>query len=327
MPDYYVHDLSPHILKFTDSLALHWYGLAYVLGFYLCYLVVLSLSRRGLCEVQPAAVADFITYTAIFGVVLGGRLGYMLLYSWESFSREPWNLLLIFQGGMSSHGGIAGVALFLLWYARKYKISWTGLGDALVAGAPLGILTGRLANFINGELFGRATDVSWAVRFPTEIHHLDFQTRYYQQHGADFPYLSYPQHSHEILAKVGAESGGDTGAFEQLLTPRHPSQLYEALGEGLLLCAVLYFLRVRFPRLRTGIITGIFFVLYALIRIALEEFREPDSGAEMIMGLTRGQFFSTFMVVIGVAFILWGARWGKVLQRGGSNLAESGTNA
>jgi phosphatidylglycerol:prolipoprotein diacylglycerol transferase len=312
MADYYVHHLSPHIIKFTDLIALHWYGLAYVLGFYLCYLVVKSLAERGLCEVKPAAVADFITFTAIFGVVLGGRVGYMLLYNWENFIQEPWNVVKIFQGGMSSHGGIAGVALFLLWYARKHGISWTGLGDALVAGAPLGILTGRIANFINGELFGRSTQVPWAVKFPTEIHHMDFQAKYLEQHGTAFPAYSYPQHSHEILAKVQAEQGS-VDAFVQSLTPRHPSQLYEAAGEGLLLWAVLYFLRVRFPQLRTGVLTGIFFLLYALIRIALEEFREPDSGSEHILLLTRGQFFSTFMVVIGVGFILWGMKWGKQL--------------
>jgi phosphatidylglycerol---prolipoprotein diacylglyceryl transferase len=313
MADYYVHDLSPHIIQFTDSIALHWYGLAYVVGFYCTYAVMLRLSKLGLCQVQPAQLGDFITYTAIFGVVLGGRLGFMLGYQWKAFIAEPWNLLLIFQGGMASHGGMIGVALFLLYYARKHKLSWTALGDALVPGACLGLFFGRMANFINGELFGRATSVPWAVKFPTEVHHDDFLERYYQQHQIPFPHLEYPQHSHEILAKAAGDTNG-LEAFTSVLTPRHPSQLYEGVGEGLILFCLLYFIRVRFPQLRSGVITGIFFLLYALIRIALEEYREPDSGSELIFGLTKGQLYSTGFIVGGIAFILWGSKKGIRLQ-------------
>ena len=307
---YWVHDLSPDIIKFTDRLALHWYGLAYVLGFYLCYLVMRRLARLGLSEIKEDAVADFITLTAIFGVVLGGRIGYMLLYNFDGFLREPWIILRIFDGGMASHGGIAGVALFLLWYARKHKISWTGLGDTLVVGAPLGLLTGRIANFINGELFGRVTDVSWAVKFPTEVTHEDFLTRYATEHGQGFPLDPALIHSPEILDFYSGVFGSRE-AFVDVLHPRHPSQLYEALGEGLLLFVILYLVRVKFPKLPHGILTGLFFLLYAVIRIALENVREPDSGAPMVLGLTKGQFFSTFMIVIGVVFMVWGTIWGK----------------
>jgi phosphatidylglycerol---prolipoprotein diacylglyceryl transferase len=323
MADYYLHDLSPHIFRFSEGVALHWYGLAYVAGFYLTYLVMQQLHKKGLCEVKPAALGDFITYTAIFGVVLGGRLGFMLGYQWEEFIQQPWNLLLIFKGGMASHGGMAGVALFLLYYARKHGLSWTGLGDALVPGACLGLFVGRMANFINGELFGRATDVPWAVKFPTEIHHSDFMARYAGSHqDAVYPFYDYPQHSHEILAKAATAPGG-VQQFIAELTPRHPSQLYEGLGEGLLLFVVLYAIRVRFPKLRTGIITGIFFLLYSCIRIVLENYREPDSGSEAILGLTKGQFYSTFMVVAGLGFILWGMKWGKQLPGAASTSASS----
>ncbi len=307
---YWVHDLSPQIIRFTDRIGLHWYGLAYVLGFYLCYLVMRSLARRGLSEIKEDAVADFITLTAIFGVVLGGRLGYMILYNFDTFVREPWMILRIMDGGMASHGGIAGVALFLLWYARRHKISWTGLGDTLVVGAPLGLFTGRIANFINGELFGRVTDVPWAVKFPTEVNHEDFLGRYVIKHGQDFPLDPSVQHSPEILATY-SQVFGSRDAFMALLNPRHPSQLYEAVGEGLLLFAILYGVRVTFPRLPTGILTGLFFILYAIVRISLEFVREPDSGSAMIMGLTKGQFFSTFMIAVGLLFIGWGIVWGK----------------
>lgn len=301
---YYMHDLSPYVIRFTESFAVHWYGLAYVLGFYLTFLVMRFLARRGLSEIKPDQVADFITMVALFGVVLGGRLGYMLLYDFDHFIREPWSLFLLNQGGMASHGGIAGVALFLLWYARRHKISWTGLGDTIVCGAPLGIFCGRLANFINGELFGRVTTVPWAMKFPTELLHEDFAV----QGGPAVALPQGMQHSPEIIGFFESQPGG-AAALEEMLHPRHPSQLYEALGEGLFLSAILVAVRLKYPRLPHGILTGLFFILYAVARISLEFVRQPDSGSEMILGLTRGQFFSVFMIAAGAAFIAFG--WWK----------------
>ena len=307
---YYLHDLSPHLIKITDSIAVHWYGMAYVLGFYLTYLVMFFLAKRGLSELKPEAVADFITLVALFGVVIGGRIGYMLLYNFDEFIRAPWIFFLLNQGGMASHGGIAGVALFCLWYARKHHISWTGIGDTLVCGAPLGIFLGRIANFINGELFGRVTNVSWAMKFPTEILHRDFVDQGGSYDLAVDVQNRGMQHSPDIIAFFEQHRGG-RAELEAVLHPRHPSQLYEALGEGLLLSLILLAIRIKFPRLPHGILTGIFFILYAIARISLEFVRQPDSGSEMILGLTKGQFFSTFMVVVGLLFIGYGVKWGK----------------
>ncbi|MCF7788089.1 MAG: prolipoprotein diacylglyceryl transferase [Prosthecobacter sp.] len=307
---YYLHDLSPFFIKFTDGIKIHWYGLAYVLGFYLTYRVMYFLAKRGLSEIKPDAVADFITMVALFGLVLGGRLGYMLLYNFDEFIHAPWTLFLINQGGMASHGGIAGVTLFCGWYAWKHKISWAGIGDSIVCGAPLGVFLGRIANFINGELFGHVTTVSWAVKFPTEILHEDFVKQGGDPALRDEVWQRGLQHSPDIIAYFEKFRGG-RAELEQILHPRHPSQLYEALGEGLLLSAILIFLRLRFPRLRQGIIAGLFFILYAIARIALEYVRQPDSGSEMIMGLTKGQFFSTFMFIVGGLFIGYGLIWGK----------------
>ncbi len=303
---YYLHDLSPHLIRFTESIAVHWYGLAYVLGFYLTYQVMFFFSKRGLSEIKPEAVADFITLVALFGLVLGGRLGYMLLYQFDEFIHAPWIFFMLHQGGMASHGGIAGVTLFCGWYAWKHKISWAGIGDSIVCGAPLGVFLGRIANFINGELFGRVTTVPWAVKFPTELTHEDF----YRQGGQPGLIPEGLQHSPEVIQFFEQHRGG-RAELEAILHPRHPSQLYEALGEGLLLSAVLIFLRLRFPRLRQGIITGLFFILYAIARIGLEYVRQPDSGSTLIMGLTKGQFFSTFMFIIGGLFIGYALKWGK----------------
>jgi phosphatidylglycerol:prolipoprotein diacylglycerol transferase len=297
----YLHDLSPHVVRFSDRFALHWYGLAYVVGFYLTYRVMLFLSRRGLSELKPDKVADFITLVALFGVLLGGRLGYMLLYQFDAFIHAPWILFLINEGGMASHGGIAGVALFCLWYARRHKISWTGLGDTLVTGAPLGIFCGRIANFINGELFGRVTTVPWAIKFPTELLHEDFRL----QGGRAVELPAGVQHSHEIIAWF-ERTGGGRPELEAILHPRHPSQIYEALGEGLFLSVILLVIRLKFPKLPNGIITGLFFLLYAVARISLENVRQPDQGSMPVMGMTKGQFFSVFMVLVGLAFIAYG---------------------
>ncbi len=286
MHDFYVHNISPYVIRFSDSFAIHWYGLAYVLSFYFCYLVMRFLARRGLSELKEDKIADFITMVAIFGVVIGGRIGFVLLYGMEDFFAAPLETLKLWKGGMSSHGGIAGVFLFTLWYARRHRISWAGLGDTLVCGAPLGLLLGRTANFINGELYGRATDVAWAMKFPTEmVGRLPENLR----------------HSPEILEFARQTPGGEA-EFIASLTPRHPSQIYEALGEGLLLFLVLLLTRLRFPKLPHGILTAMFFIFYAVIRIALENYREPDS--ELIFGVTKGQFYSLFMIAIGLAFLI-----------------------
>lgn len=299
---YYLHDLSPHVIKFSERFAIHWYGLAYVLGFYGCYLIMVHLAKRGHGSLKAEQVGDFITYSALFGVVLGGRLGYMLLYNFDNFLHDPVSVFRIWDGGMASHGGIAGLVAFTGYWAWRNKISWTGIGDNLVVGAPIGLFTGRIANFINGELYGRATDVSWAMKFPTEVNdpkHPIFPS----QLGIMTEPDQFPQHSHEIIA-LAKQSPDGLANLEKALTPRHPSQLYEAFGEGLLLFTVLYLVRTRCRKLPDGITTGLFFVLYAVARIVVENLREPDS--ELIMGITKGQFYSTFMIAIGVAFIVSG---------------------
>ena len=297
---YYLHNLSPDIVRFTDRIGLHWYGLAYVMGFYCAFLVMRSLARRGYGQLKPDAIADFITLVSLFGVVLGGRLGYILLSKFDDYVKNPLNALKLWEGGMASHGGILGIVIFTWFYARKHKISWPGLGDNLVVGAPLGLLFGRIANFINGELYGRATDVPWAMKFPTELHEPTMNS---PEVLALFPDGNIPMHSNEIIAAVQHMPDG-VHRLEAILTPRHPSQLYEAAGEGLFLFAVLYFVRTRSKTLPHGILTGLFFILYALVRIVCEAYREPDSS--LIMGITKGQFYSTFMIGMGLAFILNG---------------------
>ncbi|HEV2966035.1 MAG TPA: prolipoprotein diacylglyceryl transferase, partial [Chthoniobacterales bacterium] len=157
---YYVHDLDPLIFRLWDNVGPRWYGLAYVLAFVCGYFVYRILAKRGFSDLPVAKVGDFITGAALFGVIVGGRLGYVLFYK-PDMLREPLSILRVWEGGMSSHGGMVGLLAFTFYYAWRHKISWTNLGDNLVVTAPIGLFFGRCANFINGELYGRATNVSW----------------------------------------------------------------------------------------------------------------------------------------------------------------------
>src|SRR5438093_4142083 len=165
---YYIHDLDPLIFRLWDNVGPRWYGLAYVLAFVCSYFIYRQLARRGFADLPVAKVGDFITGAALFGVIVGGRLGYVLFYKPEML-REPLSILRVWEGGMSSHGGMFGLLAFTFYYAYRHKISWTNLGDNLVVTAPVGLFFGRCANFINGELYGRITNVPWAMQFPKEL--------------------------------------------------------------------------------------------------------------------------------------------------------------
>ena len=273
---YYVHDLSPFVLRFGPNFGIRWYGFSYVLAFLVGFWLFRRLARKGYSDLPPERAGDFITLAALAGVLLGGRVGYILFYRFDEFLRDPLMALKVWEGGMSSHGGILGLLVFTLIYSRVQRISWTDLGDNLVVVAPLGILFGRLANFINGELWGRPATVPWAVICPK---------------------APLVDDAHRVRVDT-------LGIFAN---PRHPSQIYQALLEGALLFAVLFLVRMRI-RTPNGILTGLFFVLYAVLRIVGEVFREPDPGAALILGLTRGQFLSLFMIAIGAGFIVQALR-------------------
>jgi phosphatidylglycerol:prolipoprotein diacylglycerol transferase len=291
---YYLHDLSPFIIRFPNGMGLHWYGLAYVLSFVLGGWLYRWLAERGYTDLPPAQVSDFICGAAVFGVMLGGRLGWFLFYllpqeGLAALRADPLLFFKVWEGGMASHGGILGLVLFTFYWSKKHRVSWTSIGDSLVVVAPLGLFLVRLANFINGELYGRPAgppggpaSVPWAVLFPGEL-------------SASTPPLDLIRNDESVRAQL-----------RDILAPRHPSQLYEALLEGVVLFAALWLLRTR-GRVPRGILTGAFFILYAVLRIIGEMFREPDP-AWQIGPVSAGQFLSIFLVFIGLAFLTWGWR-------------------
>ena len=299
MLGYYIHDFSPFLLEFGNGIGLRWYGLAYVAAFVAGYWLCIWLARRGYSDLAPEQVGDFITGVALFGVILGGRLGYMIFYDWAAFSENPLVIFKFWDGGMSSHGGMIGTVVFTWIYARRKHVSWLNIGDNLVAAVPIGLFFGRVANFINGELYGRVAVVPWAVQFPKEL------------------YAAPPEALAAAVARASAinpqwASVGDIVQNVRLspalheylagaLSPRHPSQIYEAFLEGGVLFFLLWVLRTR-CRLPDGVITGVFFIAYAILRIIGEMFREPD--APLTLALTRGQFLSLFLILLGSAFVV-----------------------
>jgi phosphatidylglycerol:prolipoprotein diacylglycerol transferase len=317
---YYLHDLNPVIFHIWGNFAARWYGLAYVLAFLSAYLLYYRLAKRGYADLPAEKVGDFIFLAAFVGVIVGGRIGYVLFYKPEML-REPWTILYVWEGGMSSHGGMIGLLAFTFYYARRHKISWTNLGDNLVVTAPIGLFFGRCANFINGELYGRiinqpiyerflAGDASinveqiaklpWAMQFPKELlepANDEVVTYAIRKCSGIDPSLNSAQ---AIVAAVHRQPQVKE-ALRTILPPRHPSQLYEAFFEGIVLFLILWFVRTR-TRQPNGVLTGLFFICYAIFRIVVENFREPD--ATLIAGFTRGQFLSFFLIAIGLGFIV-----------------------
>jgi phosphatidylglycerol:prolipoprotein diacylglycerol transferase len=294
---YFVDNFDPFIFRLWDNVGPRWYGFAYVLAFVSAYFVVRLLSTRGDCDLPPEHVSDFITWTALFGVLVGGRIGYVLFYKPEML-REPLSILRVWEGGMASHGGMIGILALSFYYARKHKLSWTNLGDALVVAAPIGLFFGRCANFVNGELYGRVTNVPWATLFPKELlENPDERDRAIAAAQKIDPSLLDP----DAIIQAARHNSQINGILHGILTPRHPSQLYEAFFEGVVLFAILWFARTQM-RQPNGVLTGLFFICYALFRIVCENFREPD--APLVASFTRGQFFSFFLIGIGIAFVV-----------------------
>ena len=275
---YWVDDLSPFLVRFSDSLGIRYYGLAYALGFLIGGFLLHRYWRSGRSPLNPKVQSDLMI-AVVVGVFAGGRLGYFLFYSPMTFLREPWVVLRVWEGGMSSHGGFIGVFLAMIWLVRKHALAWRPIADILVTLAPPGLFLGRIVNFINGELWGKVAYVPWAVIFP--------------------------------------KSAPD-GTPVAEIPPRHPSQLYEALLEGFFLTI---YTQLRFwcspvTRERPGQLAGEFLILYAVVRAVGELFREPD--ASLLFGLSRGTFYSLFLVISGVA--IWGTSRQKSRQASKTDL-------
>ena len=250
---------SPNLIE-IGPIALRWYSLAYIAGI-LSAMIFLSQENKRLKFMSEKASENFLIW-AVLSIMLGGRLGYVLFYNFDYFIHNPLEILAIWQGGMSFHGGLLGSITGLYLFCRRYKIEFLQIADLLAISAPLGIFFGRMANFINLELYGRPTEGGSGFIFPTD----------------------------------------------PLLLPRHPSQLYEGVFEGLLM-TILLFLLSKYTKIqeKRGALSGLFLILYAIARTVIENFREPDAHLGefdfILFSLTMGQILSLPIIALGLFVI------------------------
>ena len=264
------------VLIHLGPVAIRWYALAYVAGILIGWRYVVGLARNAKLwqgsapAATPLQIDDLVLWITL-GIILGGRVGYVLFYDFASFAADPVEIVKVWHGGMSFHGGFLGVCLAIVIFSRANKLNMLRLGDMVAPCAPIGLFFGRIANFINGELWGRPTNLPWGMVFCNR--------------------------------RIALMNSGDCPAG--LLT-RHPSQLYEATLEGLVLFLVLRWATHKAKWLpREGAVTGLFLTGYGLARVALENVRQPDRQMpDFPLGLTMGMMLSTPMILIGL-FLIW----------------------
>lgn len=274
-------DIDP-VLFSVGPLQVRWYSLAYIAGFIIGAMLFKAGDKRfKLLPPGHEEAADRFMVWAVIGVILGGRLGYVLFYNAGYYLEYPAHILRVWEGGMSFHGGLLGAGAAAWFYCRAAKIPFAAFCGLLALAAPAGLFFGRVANFINGELYGRVTDAPLGMVFP---------------------------------------GAGDM--------PRHPSQLYEAVTEGLLLLLILWIFAAIYakrtreapaPRPRLGaVLTGIFLLGYGAARAFIEQFREPDAHLGILnTGLTMGQTLSLPLLLLGIGFLIYGLRTGRAQRHDG----------
>jgi len=334
----YVHTLDPFALQIYHNFGIRWYGLAYLAGFICGYFVIYYLAKKRVTPMIPDQVGDFITWVAI-GTLVGGRLGYCLFYSPDLFTSfngafPYWGVLRVNEGGMASHGGMIGVALACYLYGRKHHIPVLHELDMVVFGGSLGIFFGRIANYINGELYGRPAPDGffWIVKFPQEMYtwgihslerlrqlvaavgHLkppvseDTWLGWIQNYGVDQSARAAVENTVNQLV-LATQSGNEAviQALSLVLTPRYPSQLFQAVMEGLMVFLILVWIW-RKPQ-KIGVISGWFGVLYSIARIIGEQFRLPDIQiGYQLWGLTRGQWLSIALLIVAIVYLVYAYR-------------------
>jgi len=319
----YIHKLDPFAIQITETIGLRWYGLAYIAGFVTAWVVIRWMGRKHITQIKPDRVGDFM-FACVLGVLIGGRLGYVFFYDpsllYTFTSEFPWwRVLAIQDGGMASHGGMIGVCIALVVWGKKNNISILHLMDIAALFTTPGLFYGRIANFINGELWGKKlpeplqTDAPWwSVKYPTEITDvwLNNPQLYQTQLSAIEPLRTHVLGSESFYQSVVKEAYAGNqevlGTIQPTLTAWYPSQLFQAITEGPVLFIALFLLWWN-PR-KPGIIAGWFGILYGILRIITEAYRQPDEGVALFFGLSRGQLLSVTMILYGVIQLIFSAR-------------------
>ena len=322
----WIHDLDPFLVEFSEGIGLRWYGLSYIAGFLVAWLLLRGLARPGRTPLRPEMAGDLLL-ACVVGVLVGGRLGYVIFYEpsllWSFEASAPWwGLLAIHRGGMASHGGMIGVIAAGWIVARRWQLSPRHVFDALAVAAPPGLAFGRMANFINGELWGRplppeaqAAPPWYAIKYPEELLTAppEIQMAALESLG---PLASGTD---PIGNAVRAAASGNAEIAERLaphLTAYWPSQIFQATAEGPVLLAVVLAAWFFWRNRRPGTVGAIWLLSYGILRITTEQFRQPDEGVSLLLGLSRGQVLSVAMVLAGSTLLVLGAGGGR---RGAAN--------
>lgn len=275
-----VHPQINPVALDLGMIELHWYGLMYLFAFVVAYFLA-WVRTKSRTDFTPEMVSDLVFFGSV-GVILGGRIGYVILYNFGELIANPLYLFRVWEGGMSFHGGFVGVLLAMWYFAHKYKKAPFTVLDFIAPCVPTGLFFGRIGNFINGELWGRISyaDVSHLMYFP-------------QAARVDFEMIQ----ANPALQDIAVNIGG------YLLLPRHPSQLYQAATEGILLFVVLWWFSAK-PRPRYAV-SAVFLLVYGLSRFITEFFRQPDVGYALIFGwMSKGQLYSLPMIIAGVVLMV-----------------------
>ncbi|WMY94790.1 MAG: prolipoprotein diacylglyceryl transferase [Arsenophonus sp.] len=272
-----VLDLDPVIFS-IGPIEFYWYGMMYVIAFFFAMWSAKRMANKVNSGWTKTEVENLL-YLSFFGVIIGGRLGYVLFYNFSLFLKDPFYLFKVWNGGMSFHGGLIGVICVMFWYAYKNRRHFFAVTDFVVPLIPFGLGIGRIGNFINGELWGRVTlNTPWAMLFP-------------RSHDHDIQLVNQDSTLLPILEKYGG------------LLPRHPSQLYEMFLEGVVLFIILnVFDHKSRPK---GSISGLFLMIYGICRAFVEFFREPDFQLGLFFGMSMGQILSLPMIIFGIFIIKW----------------------
>ena len=271
-------EFDPIIIQLGPA-ALRWYGLMYLIGFVAAWWLARRRASAG-GVIKPEQVDDLIFYGAL-GVILGGRLGYIFFYNFDQWLADPFVLLRVWEGGMAFHGGLLGVIVAMALIAKRLQLRFFQVADFVAPLVPLGLLAGRVGNFINGELWGGITDAAWGMQ------------------------VKCAEHLNLCVNKLGLPA--DT----ELSPPLHPSQLYEAVLEGVVLFLLLWWFSSK-PR-AVGAVSGLFLIGYGSMRFIVEFVRMPDAHIGYLWGdwFTMGQLLSTPMILAGIAFVIWANRTQK----------------
>jgi phosphatidylglycerol:prolipoprotein diacylglycerol transferase len=321
----YLHQLDEFAIRIAGNMGIRWYALSYLAGFLVAWLFLRWMARTGRTPLRPEMVGDFMVW-AMASVMIGGRLGYVLFYdqSLLGFTSDfPfWNVLAIHRGGMASHGGIIGVIIGCILFARRRGISALNLFDMGAVGTGAGFFLGRIANFVNAELWGKRLPDSmqsyapggaaeapwWSVKYPQELlRWAEGATPFFAERMEALragvgslvdPGPEYLAHVAEAARRGEAEI---VTAVKPLLTAYYPSQLFQSLTDGLLVTLILVLLWWR-PR-KPGVIGASYLVAFGAMRIATEVFRQPDEGVALLLGLSRGQALSILIVAVGLILL------------------------